>query len=205
MRTLTFDEALHEYRVDGALVPSVTQIIKPLKPDFSGIREDVLNRKRELGVAVHLACELDIKGELDEERTSPLVMKYLSAWRKFSHDTGLDVIASEQQLHHQALGYAGTVDLLAMLRLGKDTTNVPWVLDFKTCLDPHPSFGVQLSGYAMLADTNDAREWAKCRRGTLHLEPDGRYRLQEYKDHQKDNSAFMACLAIHHWKAANKA
>lgn len=201
MNILTFDEAAHVYRVDGVRVPSVTQIISMIKPDFSAIPSHILNAKRDLGTAVHFACELDSKGELDEESTSPKVMAYVKAWRKFQRDTSCIIDANEQQLYHKNLRFAGTLDLRCRIRTEHEANTGPWILDFKTCVDPHPSFGVQLAGYETLVKDNCDDYISKpVRRGTLHLEPDGRYRLHEYRN-PADAATFMACLTIHQWHA----
>ena len=63
-QVLTFDPEKHEYRINGVLVPSVSQILAPLY-DFSKIPRDVLERKRQIGTAIHKAIELDLLGDLD--------------------------------------------------------------------------------------------------------------------------------------------
>ncbi len=62
---LTFDEARHEYRFHGAVVPHVTGILKPLV-DYSMVPPDRLEIARQKGVAVHKMVEADAKGELTD-------------------------------------------------------------------------------------------------------------------------------------------
>jgi hypothetical protein len=151
---LTFDEASHTYRVGERVVPSVTQLLAPIKPDFSMVPPGVLERKRQLGTDVHLACELDDDddlGEVDDE-----ILPYLQAWRQFRADTGAEVLANERQLYHPTLMFAGTLDRMMIMPSSRET----WLLDLKTSIDPHPSYGVQLAGYRLLIAANVSPEAA---------------------------------------------
>lgn len=208
---LQFDEADHVYTLGGRVLPSVTQIIAPLRPDLTMIPPDVLERKRALGVAVHLACQLDDDDELDEDALDDELRPYLAGWRKFKADTGAVILMNEQRLHHPTLGYAGTLDRLAELRMH---AGAPWLIDLKTSADPLPSYGVQTAGYDALIGAHERGPMSEAfaelfarigvpsagrRRGTVHLRPDGTYRLHEYKN-PNDEAAFRACLSLHHWK-----
>lgn len=203
---LVFNEALHEYRLGGAVVPSVTQILAPIKQDFRMVSPAMLEAKRELGTAVHLACEWDDIGELDDARTAPEILVRVSAWRKFRADTGAAVVMNERKLVHRTLRFAGTLDRVAYLRLSSEASPSTWLLDIKTADDPHPSFGVQLAGYQILlshAENANGVSLAGLRRGSVHLRADGTYRLHPYTN-PNDEATFRACLAIAHWKESNK-
>lgn len=192
---LHFDEADHVYSVGGVVLPSVTQLLKPIAPDFSMVPPDVLERKRALGVAVHLACELLDNGELDD--LDEVLVPYVDAWQLFKQQTGALILLNEQRLHHPALMYAGTLDRLASLLGGV------WMLDIKTAAEPAPVYGPQLAGYTELLRANDKALREPIRRGTVHLRPDGTYRLHEYKQ-PNDLAAFMACLSLNQWKELTK-
>lgn len=195
MEALHFDEADHVYSVGGVVLPSVTQLLKPIAPDFSMVPPDVLERKRALGVAVHLACELLDNGELDE--LDDALAPYVDAWQLFKQQTGALILMNEQRLHHPVMQYAGTLDRLANLLGGI------WMLDIKTAAEPAPVYGPQLSGYVELLRANDKAMREPIRRGTVHLRPDGTYRLHEYKQ-PNDLAAFMACLSLNQWKELTK-
>lgn len=206
MSAFTFDEAAHEYRLDGARLPSVTQIMKAaaLGPDFSMVPPSVLETKRAFGTAVHLACELDDLGELDDDSTDPGVMGCVMAWRSFKSATSAQIVLNEQRLYHPALRFAGTVDRAAFLNLawrGASNTGAPWVLDLKTIVDPHASYGVQLAGYLLLLNSQPGEGVmpASTQRATVHLDASGSYRFHQYQD-PNDEATFMACLAIHRFK-----
>lgn len=197
-RVFTFDEAAHEYRLDGKRLPSVTQILKLIAPDYSQIPPAVLERKRALGQAGHLACELDDLGELDESTLDEEVAGYLAGWRRFKAENGVEVLMNEQRLYHPRLGYAGTLDRLLRMR------SAPWLVDLKTAVEPHPIYGPQTAAYVELLDAQpDGRLPNGTRRASLHLDGDGCYRLHECNN-PNDLPAFMACLSIHRWKESNQ-
>jgi hypothetical protein len=186
---LVFDEGTHTYSVDGRIIPSVTTIIRPLH-DFADIPAAVLERKRVLGTAVHLACELDDRDELDDAATDAEVMGYVAGWRKFRSDSGAKVLMNEQKLYHPTLMFAGQLDRLLMLRNG-----VTALIDLKTSVTMSNAFGVQLAGYALLLEDQDIP------RNALHglqLRANGAYKLHSYPD-PNDAACFRALLSVYHW------
>ncbi len=194
---LEFDEALHVYTVQGRVVPSVTSIIKPLN-DFSGISADVLEKKRQLGTDVHLACELDDHGELDDAFTDAAVMAYVNGWRRFKSDTGFTVVMNERRLFHPTLFFAGTLD-----RLGHTRDGDGMLIDLKTAVSMGAPYGVQLAGYQLLLDGALPVPVQNFKRKGLQLRPDGTYRLIPYNN-PNDMPCFRALLAVHQWKESNK-
>ncbi|MGD9599954.1 MAG: PD-(D/E)XK nuclease family protein [Steroidobacteraceae bacterium] len=193
---LTFDEASHVYRLDGVVVPSVTQLLQPIRPDFDRIPPAVLEAKRALGIEVHFACELDDDDDLDEDSVPAAVEPYLQAWRKFKADAGVEVLANERKLVHVGLRFAGTLDRLVRVRAGD-----VYLIDLKTSISMAPSFGVQLAGYQLLLEAADDLAGVKLARKGLQLRDDGTYRLIPYEN-PNDVAAFRACLSLHHWKAS---
>lgn len=191
-----FDPIEHRYTLDGRALPSVTQILTPIKPDFSMVSSDVLERKRQLGQAVHKACELHDDGDLDEDATDPLVMAYVRGWQKFMADTGAVVLENERQLYHPALAFAGTLD--RALSVNIVGVSEQWIVDIKTVHpQPVPAFGVQTAGYDLLRQA-DGRKAADVR-ASVHLLDDGTYRLKQYND-PNDHIVFRALLSLAHWK-----
>lgn len=195
---LTFDEATHTYRLAGQVVPSVTQLLQPIAPDFSMVPPHVLEAKRALGTEVHFACELDDDDDLDEDSVPAAVEPYLQAWRKFKADTGAVVLANERKLVHAGLRYAGTLDRLVRVRDG-----AIYLIDLKTSISMSASFGVQLAGYQLLLEATDDLAGVKLARKGLQLKNDGTYKLVPYNN-PNDAAAFRACLSIYHWKEATK-
>lgn len=192
---LQFEPESHTYRLGGRVVPSVTQLLKPIGPDFSMIPADVLERKRQLGTAVHLACELDDDDDLDEAGLDQVLLPYVQAWRKFKAETGAVVLVNEKQLGHDVLRYAGTVD--RVVNVGAER----WLVDLKTSADPHASYGVQLAGYEELL-RHSARMQVEAR-ATVHLRDDGTFRLHTFTN-PNDAACFRALLSLNNWKESNK-
>lgn len=193
---LQFDAEHHTYTFEGRRVPSVTQLLEPIKPDFSMVPPDVLEAKRLLGTVVHEACQFDDEGDLDDETVPEAVDPYLSAWRKFRADTGAVILANERKMYHPALGYAGTVDRIASI------SREMWVIDLKTSVAPYASYAVQTAGYVELAKAVDWPD-ADFKRASVHLFNDGTYKLVPYKN-PADAAAFRACLALWNWKESQK-
>lgn len=192
-----FDEASHTYRIDGVAVPSVTQILAPIRPDFSAIPPQILEAKRRLGVAVHLATELDDTDDLDDDATSETVMGYVRAWRRFKTDSGAEVLMTEQRLYSERFRFAGTLDGVVRVR-GGDV----YLVDRKTSATMHASYGVQLAGYQMLLDDSMPGKGGLLRKG-IRLDSDGRYKVFSY-DSPNDEGCFRALLAVHNWIGANR-
>lgn len=189
---LDFDPAAHEYRLDGALVPSVTQVIASLY-DHSAIPSWVLDRKAAIGTAVHLACELDDDGELDEESVDPVVAPYLGAWRLFRKESGAEILLNEHQLGDPVLRYAGTCDRVIRYR------GALWAVDLKTTVAMDPAIGVQLAGYARLV--NQSGLVGACeKRAAVQLRNDGTYRFSPFES-PDDERCFLSLLNVAHWRS----
>ncbi len=188
---LTFDEDRHEYRLLGGVVPSVTQILRPLV-DFAGIPKTVLDAKRDLGQRVHFACQLDDEDDLDEASVEEDVAPYLAAWRKFRRDTGAVVFLNEARVADPILLYAGTLDR------GIELNGERWLIDLKTCISTPLAVGPQTAAYLRaLGDTSVTH------RGALRLRPDGTYRLDRLTG-ADDWACFMACLTLHRFKESHQ-
>ena len=110
---LIFDETLHRYTLDGEVIPSVTQIIKPLY-DFSMVPAGVLQRAAEFGTAVHKTVELYLKDDLDEDSLDEPLYNCLLAFKAFEADH-YDLIEGNYEVetlhYHPKLKYAGIPDL----------------------------------------------------------------------------------------------
>ena len=194
-----FDEPSHTYTLGEQVLPSVTQILKPLS-DFSMIPPAVLEHARARGVAVHRCVQLDINDDLVEESVAPEIAGYLVAWRQFREDCGIteaDVGEPERPLFHPVLRYAGTPDVPLWI-------NERWsVLDIKTADTWSPVWPLQLAAYRELLNVNTLKgEHLIEDRYSLRLRENGTYRLDQAKD-RNDWSTFLAMLTVHRWRAAN--
>lgn len=188
---LTFDEQRHEYRLLGGVVPSVTQVLAPLV-DLSGIPRALLEAKRDLGQRVHMACQFDDEGDLDEASVEPDVRPRLEAWRKFRRETSAEVLHNERRVADPLLLYAGTLDRVLLIQ------RVKWLVDLKTSIASPIAVGPQTAAYMRALGDNSVTH-----RAALRLLPDGTYRLDPLTS-PDDWSCFFACLSLHRFKESHQ-
>ena len=76
---------------------------------FLGLQTDyeLMERKRQIGTAVHIATQLDDEGYLVEASVDPLVAPYLAGWRKFRSEMAPEWESIEQMVYNP-LGFCGT-------------------------------------------------------------------------------------------------
>jgi hypothetical protein len=199
MDCLTFDPVAHQYRLDGRVIPGVTSVLAPLY-DLSAIPRDVLERKRQIGEAVHRAIELDLANDLDDATIDPAIVGYLDAWRRYRRERRYEPIASERRVVHPQFRYAGTLDLFgrALNRAGRF---VPVLMDLKTTFDVHPAVALQTAAYKN-ALMLELREAGKSERMALQLKPGGTYHEEWFAD-PKDWPTFLSFVTTHNWKATH--
>lgn len=145
---LTFDEAAHAYRVDDRPVDSVTQLIALAGRgvNYSSVPDHVLDRARERGIHVDLACDFYDANRLDWNSVHPQWKPYVEAWVDFRRSCAVTVLRNQGRIYHQGLDYAGSFDALAMID-GKVV-----VIDRKCSKEVHRDpYALQLAAYAMPA------------------------------------------------------
>lgn len=103
---IRFEEEGHRYYAGDQELVSVTKLVGE-KSEFYA--PGSANR----GHLVHRICTLDGQGVLDDTTVDPLLMGYLTAWRKFRRETGVKFLAFEQIVGDIDLGFAGRRDFVA--------------------------------------------------------------------------------------------
>lgn len=199
---LTFDASTHEYRWDGIVVPSVTQILEGagLKPPYAG---DGSAAKR--GTRVHELLEAYDKGTLDyaawqqyEAMLPPerRLQAYLGAYLQFCRDAKVEWTYIEHQMYSQKYSVAGTMDRLGLVN------GYPAVVDYKTTsgVPPTKATAAQIAGYHILfsEETDGMIDSRHFKRFALALRGDGNYKLIEY-DNPADYAAFKSAATLYHW------
>ncbi|MCZ4315136.1 hypothetical protein O4H66_17150 [Comamonadaceae bacterium G21597-S1] len=194
---LTFDEATHTYRYSGQVVPSVTQILRPMM-DLDHVDPDLLRRASAFGIAVHAACELDDRMELDESALDPALRPYLMAWRKFCREHGCSWELIESRVYHPSLRYAGTLDRHGFCDGYRS------IVDIKSGTALYPSVGPQLSAYAHAhaQEIGQPSMAGVYRRYAVRLF-DGGYELKQYTD-PTDFSAFASLVTLRQFAAKHR-
>jgi len=145
---LTFEEENHIYRLDGEIIPSVTQVISPLN-NFDSIPVDVLNAKARWGKSLHRMIELFSYGSLVEKTLSDAQKRVLEQYLLFLGAEGRDYDFNEEIVEYMMfdprLKYAGKCDKIIPGQMICDLKSRP----FDPIKDP-----IQLMAYHKL--------WLKC-------------------------------------------
>jgi len=191
-KVLEFEEDGHVYSYGGKVIPSVTQILDPIK-GYDGIPEHIMRTASERGTEVHRITELYDYGTLvDYDRD---LAGYLDAWIAFLALTGFEMLVSEARMFDETLGYAGTVD-----RIGTcNKKNI--LLDIKTTYKFMPSVGPQTAAYQRLWDAKQPGEKIN-ERWSVRLMPDGKFERKILKS-PSDFNVFNSCLNIWRWRESN--
>ena len=186
---LTFDEALHEYRINGRVVPSVTQIVNAvLAPDYSFATEWHMARGR----AVHRAAELIGLGK----HLAPVcdaIAGHVEALRRWcAEHPEIKVLDVETRVYTRS--YAGTLDLLCADRKGL------LLVDWKC--GQHLTTCWQLGGYANAIKAMNGTQIKRGRGVTLN--EDGTYQETEDYDLRRYATEFQWVLGVYKIKKGMK-
>ena len=106
---LEFNPDKHEYRVNGVVLPSVTELCGPLTYSKYKVDNAVVEQAAFRGSMVHELTELWDRGDLEQESAiASDVGMYLMAWIQFCHDYTPDWEYIEIPLACRT--FAGTID-----------------------------------------------------------------------------------------------
>jgi len=157
-RSITFDEASHIYKVEGRIVPSVTQIIEAVRPNHRWYPAGAAER----GSNVHLALRYLDEGRLAE---CPAELHgYLEAYELFKKQNDWMPLETERIVFSEEYGYIGRVDKIGLFR------DLQAVVDFKSGV-PDASHKVQAAAYGMAAGIAN--------RFVLYLTARGSYKMAD--------------------------
>ena len=165
---LTFDELTHTYRLNGAKIPSVSAIIRPMNETFyKDVDKEVLNKAADRGRAIHSAIETWICYQMntivDEDHRG-----YFDGFLEWYKARNVEPLATECMIYHKILKYAGTADLICTIN------NETFLVDFKNTVSVNEkAYSLQLEAYRQAFKTHGV-EIAK--KMILHLRPDGTYK-----------------------------
>lgn len=187
---LDYDPDKHQYFVNGAPVPSVTQLVAPLGADMDepdDMLEGVLDAATDRGTTMHAYIEHRLLGGAPEDFELPsMYLPYADAVELFLAEHHVTPLAIESQM--AAPDYAGTLDLVCSF------DGATAILDWKFVSQIAKSkVGAQLGGYMGLC----------CQNGVF---PDkllavqflktGDYRLYPV-DPESAMASFVLCLMLH--------
>lgn len=137
---LTFDAPTHVYRMNGRIVPHVTEIIPS---NYSHVPPTVLNYARDRGKAAHRATELFDLHRLDWSSLHDEIVPRLHAWIKFLKEFEVEFLPEdiERLVYHPLQRYAGTPDRNFAYVRGR-----PSIIEIKSIAAMGPEVGLQTAG-----------------------------------------------------------
>lgn len=174
---LTFEAEKHEYRWNGVIVPSVTQILSAVLGDRYP-ETAAVERAKDRGTIVHETIALDLAGDLDEESVDPQVAPYLAAARLFCRECEFKPTLWETRRYSVGAMFAGTVD----------AANDCDLVDWKTGGED-PAHAIQTAAYAVLLGIEPRRRLA------VYLRDDGQYRIGNHTNFKRDRADFLTLRA----------
>lgn len=197
---VTFDAERHLYTYQGAPVVNVTSLLRTyrISRDWSDIPPSVLDEKRDIGRAAHIATHYLDEDDLQPGTVAPAVEPYVEAWRAFRADLGFVPFLLETALVHPLLRYAGTLDRFGLVR---HLQSAPSVVDIKTGDPDDAGAGPQTAAYEQLVRVVLTPEFLSLLTGislawwrdawnepwtrySVQLLDTGRYRLCTYTSHR---------------------
>lgn len=174
-------------------IPSVTQVIEAvgLGANYNGVPPAVLERKRVLGTALHLAIHYDAEGTLDEASVHPEIAESLALWRRFLAESGFRVLHSEIELIHPQWRFKGHPDVICQTPKGHV------IVDIKRVASVDKSaVAMQLAGYRLLIQDALKMPVAGCAALQLH---EGRYQYFDLTAQAlAETQTFLAALMVYH-------
>jgi hypothetical protein len=192
---LTFNEADHTYFMDGVEVPSVSKIIEPAY-DFRFVKQEHLDRAKDLGKKVGRTIELFETKRLDRSKKHPTLDKYLKQWQLAKDFLKIDPVGFEVQVCSRKYKFAGTMDLHGLLLPSMPFDDLEEIIiDLKTGLY-YPAHKLQTAGYKIAAIERGIVS-DKCKRASLYLTEDS-YAI-EWHTSPYDSIAFISLQNYHHW------
>ena len=162
---LEFNEKLHEYKLDGKKLISVTQLMQKhgLAPSYAGVSTEVLNAKAERGTLIHE--EIEAFNKRGEVGFTPEMAQF----KEYILKNNISVLESEVRVHNDIV--AGTIDLIL-----DDEHFKPIIADIKTTYTLHQeAVSWQLSIYLkLLFDTNKIQfDWDNWKGQAFHFNKEG--------------------------------
>ena len=188
---IEFNEARHEYRVEGVVWPSVTQVLDSmgLFPQYPAAQRDFYLAR---GAAIHLAT-----GHYDNNclgRYDDRLHGFIDAWKNFRRDSGFTPTLVEYRVASPAFQYVGTTDRVGLLD-GQVT-----IIDLKAG-EPPVCAALQTAAYRKAYFETDGV--LAERRLAVRLSSDAKYSATEYRDHTGDERYWLYSLSLYRWKQEN--
>lgn len=205
----------HEYFRDGKAIPLCVTHVLTLA-GICGYPEQVprfyIARARDIGRAVHKATLLLDADDLEgEEELDPLIRGHVQSYRRFL-DRHLPSWEAQEECVADGIRVAGTLDRRGWLfappaaaakrKERKDAGT--WercraIIDIKTAKQPEAWWGLQLTGYAVLAELEDHRLFS------VHIQDDGRFTETHLREYPLQKDPWLAAVEVAEWRTKHGA
>ena len=187
------------YTIDGQRLPSVTTVLGAIRSlalehwrgELGNVEADRrMEEGAEIGKAVHRLCYAYNIGQSFIIPDS-IVGELFSAYRCWFAGNVDRVVFAEKVVVSRKYGYAGTADLLAVMK----GDAVPALVDIKCTGGFWPTMPLQLAGYRE-AILEEGGRVDRCLVVRLDKDEPGLLQVKEYTEHARDFNAFLCALGL---------
>jgi len=207
-----YDDPSHTYWLDGREIPGFSRILQDVGVvDLSSIPPKVLEKARERGHKVHLACQYVDENRMDWASLDEELLGRVTAWIKFCSDYQFKpaMCGIEVPTYHKQFLYGITPDRYGTIgRIRDSIATRPWasVVEIKnTYAEETDKWGMQVAAQAAALKSHGKLD-PKDNNVVLYsvnLKADGSYVAQLHDDPTALNK-FMSCLCVYGLKRSKK-
>ena len=188
---LTFDDKNHIYRLNGAEIPSVSSLMEPItRKVYGSIDTETLAKAASKGTIVHDAIHSFLEyGIID---VPDILVGYFEAFRDWAEKEKPEIIATERRVYHKQFAYAGTSDLICIIK------SVPTLVDYKTSYKTQPALhAIQLEAYARAWESQGVKIEDRI---TLHLKKERKYTVEHYPKSIEHYTVVQALTTLYNYQ-----
>lgn len=195
-----YDDPSHTYWLDGREIPGFSRILQDVGVvDLSSIPPKVLEKARERGEKVHLACQFYDQNRMDWTSLDEELLGRVMAWIRFCQDCKFKpaMCGIEVPTYHKQFLYGITPDRYGILSF--KGVNHPAVVEIKnTYAEEQDKWGMQVAAQEAALKSHGKLDpkAENVLRFSVNLKADGTYVLQLHDDPTALNK-FMSCLCVY--------
>lgn len=183
---LEFIEQGHIYKLDGVVIPSVTQILDAA--GLGGFKDNYTQESADRGTNIHKTIELFCQAKLDRSILTPSAAPYINSWVKFCKDYNFTSQHQEIRDASPTLKVGFTIDHFGFMSVPENTA----IVDIKSGV-PKIADVVQVCGYGHMKPAK--------RLFILYLNGI-RHKVCEIKgyDRQRGERTFLSALSLYQFR-----
>ena len=196
----------HIYRLDGAIIPGCTSVLKALGC-YAGL-EFISEADREWhgdrGRAIASAVELSVRGTLDKRTLDKTIKPYMTGWEQAQKDLGIAALTLngrpfvEVPLCHRTYKYGVKPDVVARVEAFKDSGTV----EIKATANRYAAEALQTAAQ-LIAIRTVMPDIGKLRASLLLLTEPPYYKFKVYND-PMDEVNWISMLNTYRWLKEHK-